>query len=154
VQEVYNLIEDEFSSANDLAAMISRDPALTNRVLRLANAAHYRHMGGQVHTVSRAVVLLGFVGSARHFLTHPKETGKIKRLAPVARASSLTDMQQGIAELARDSGIDPKQLEEASRSARKRILEYRVLLAKEHDQPAFLARMTPSRPSLSAPNCC
>jgi len=60
VQEAYRLTDDELASANDLSAMILRDPALTHRILRLANAAHFRHLGGQIHTVTRAVTVLGF----------------------------------------------------------------------------------------------
>lgn len=60
VQEAYRLTDDELASANDLSALILRDPALTHRILRLANAAHYRHLGGQIHTVTRAVTVLGF----------------------------------------------------------------------------------------------
>ncbi len=60
VQEAYRLTDDELASANDLSALILRDPALTHRILRLANAAHYRHLGGQINTVTRAVTVLGF----------------------------------------------------------------------------------------------
>ncbi|MFW6021676.1 MAG: HDOD domain-containing protein, partial [Guyparkeria sp.] len=58
--EAYRLTDDELASANDLSALILRDPALTHRILRLANAAHYRHLGGQINTVTRAVTVLGF----------------------------------------------------------------------------------------------
>ncbi|MGC9457605.1 MAG: HDOD domain-containing protein [Halothiobacillaceae bacterium] len=273
VQEVYRLVDDEFSSANELAAMILRDPALTNRMLRLANAAQYRHMGGPIQTVSRAVVLLGFdevrssalalslfehikskrygqllqsrflqalhqaflaqnlanqlgglspeemflcalfqdfgallvyrhaqdeladiqrmmhgeglseetaiqkvIGvlpvalardvceqwgmpeTSRRFLTTHHQEGKISRLDPAARAlrlaqvakdcssviataDSYEQMQEQMAELAREAGLDRKQLEKATKGARDRIVEYRVLLAKEHGTPAFLARV-------------
>lgn len=60
VQEAYRVIENELASANDLVELILRDPALTHRILRLANAVEYRHLGGQVTTISRAVTLLGF----------------------------------------------------------------------------------------------
>ena len=60
VQEAYRITEDELASANDLSALILHDPALTHRILRLANAAHFRHLGGQISTVTRAVTVLGF----------------------------------------------------------------------------------------------
>lgn len=60
VQEAYRVIEDDLASAADLVELILRDPALTHRILRLANAVEYRHLGGQVTTISRAVTLLGF----------------------------------------------------------------------------------------------
>jgi len=60
VQEAYRLIENELASTHELVELILRDPALTHRILRLANAVEYRHLGGQVTTVSRAVSLMGF----------------------------------------------------------------------------------------------
>lgn len=60
VQEAYRLIENELASTHELVELILRDPALTHRILRLANAVEYRHLGGQVTTISRAVSLLGF----------------------------------------------------------------------------------------------
>ncbi len=60
VQQTYRMVEDEYASANDLVALILKDPALTHRILRLANAVEYRHLGGQVTTISRAVNLMGF----------------------------------------------------------------------------------------------
>lgn len=60
VQEAYRVIENDLASANDLVELILRDPALTHRILRLANAVEYRHLGGQVTTITRAVTLLGF----------------------------------------------------------------------------------------------
>lgn len=60
VQEAYRVIENDLSSSDELVKLILRDPALTHRILRLANAVEYRHLGGQVTTISRAVTLLGF----------------------------------------------------------------------------------------------
>lgn len=60
VQEAYRVIENDLASAADLVDLILGDPALTHRILRLANAVEYRHLGGQVTTISRAVTLLGF----------------------------------------------------------------------------------------------
>ena len=37
--------------------------ALTNKLLRMVNTAHYAHAGGgTISTVSRAVALVGFAG--------------------------------------------------------------------------------------------
>lgn len=60
VQEAYRVIENDLASSAELVKLILRDPALTHRILRLANAVEYRHLGGQVTTISRAVTLLGF----------------------------------------------------------------------------------------------
>ncbi|MFA5941889.1 MAG: HDOD domain-containing protein [Sinimarinibacterium sp.] len=49
------------SSANQLAATVLKDFALTNKILRLANSSIYpQAQGSRVSTVSRAVVILGF----------------------------------------------------------------------------------------------
>ena len=51
--------EDD-SSANDLANVILRDSAMTARILRLANSAHFNVSGRPIETVSYAIVVLGF----------------------------------------------------------------------------------------------
>ena len=41
---------------------ILKDVALTNKLLRRANTAHFSSAGGSISTVSRAVSLIGFAG--------------------------------------------------------------------------------------------
>ena len=48
------------SSANQLAALILRDYSLTSRLLKVANSAMYGQFSGNISTISRAVVVLGF----------------------------------------------------------------------------------------------
>lgn len=48
------------SSADDLANAILKDSAMTARVLRMANSSYYNPVGRRIHTVSYAIVLLGF----------------------------------------------------------------------------------------------
>lgn len=55
---VTQLVEDPQSSASDLGVVISQDPALTLRILQLANSPLYG-MRQQVDTISRAVTILG-----------------------------------------------------------------------------------------------
>lgn len=43
-----------------LADAVLKDVALTNKILRVVNSAMFRHHGGPVSTVSRAVMILGF----------------------------------------------------------------------------------------------
>ncbi len=50
---------DDQSSAGDLARLISQDPGLTARLLRLANSPAFRRWEGDITNVNRAVVLLG-----------------------------------------------------------------------------------------------
>ena len=56
---VLELVEDPSSSAAELARLIETDPALSARVIRLANAPYYG-LARKVASASRAVVLLGF----------------------------------------------------------------------------------------------
>ncbi len=48
------------SDANELANVILKDFALTTKLLRLVNSALYTQYGGDISTVSRAAVILGF----------------------------------------------------------------------------------------------
>jgi eukaryotic-like serine/threonine-protein kinase len=48
------------SSASELANIILKDYALTNKLLKLVNSAFYGLEGGKVTTVTRAVVVLGY----------------------------------------------------------------------------------------------
>jgi len=52
--------ESEDLSASDLANVILKDYALTNKLLRLVNSAFYGVTSGKISTVSRAVAVLGF----------------------------------------------------------------------------------------------
>lgn len=48
------------SSANELSNVILKDFALTTKVIRLVNSSFYGQFGGDITTVSRAVIILGF----------------------------------------------------------------------------------------------
>lgn len=56
---VLELVEQPNASAAELARLIEMDPALSARVIRLANAPYYG-LARRVASASRAVVLLGF----------------------------------------------------------------------------------------------
>jgi eukaryotic-like serine/threonine-protein kinase len=60
IQRVANNAERE--NLSSLTNEILKDVALTNKLLRLVNSAHYNTGGGPVSTVSRAVALVGFAG--------------------------------------------------------------------------------------------
>jgi len=53
------LVDDPGASGHDLARVVSADPALSARMIRLANSPYYG-VSGRVGNASRAVVLLGF----------------------------------------------------------------------------------------------
>ena len=56
--KIIELVEDPGSSARDLHAMISADPALTARMLKVVNSAFYG-LPRQIASINRAVSLLG-----------------------------------------------------------------------------------------------
>lgn len=56
--KVNELVADERTVIEDIAAVVIRDPGLTARVLRLANSSYYA-LATKIDTVSRAVMLLG-----------------------------------------------------------------------------------------------
>jgi len=49
-----------FSSAGDLSKIILKDFSLTSKLLKVVNSALYATLSGNVTTVSKAVLLLGF----------------------------------------------------------------------------------------------
>lgn len=61
VSAINRLVDAEDESVGRLAEVLLKDFALTNKLLRLVNAAHYRQAGGgNISTVSRAIIVLGF----------------------------------------------------------------------------------------------
>ena len=61
VAQVVQMASSDDQGTHDLAYYVLSDPALTQRILRLSNAATYRTASGSnVTTISRAISLLGF----------------------------------------------------------------------------------------------
>jgi serine/threonine protein kinase len=61
VSAINKLTNSDRESINKLSNSILKDYALTNKILRLVNSAYYRQAGGgNISTVSRAVIVLGF----------------------------------------------------------------------------------------------
>jgi HD-like signal output (HDOD) protein len=56
--KIKDLLEDEASTANDFANLISLDPSLTSRLLKIANSAIYS-FAGEISTISRAITVIG-----------------------------------------------------------------------------------------------
>lgn len=71
--EVLRIVGDDNSSANDLAAIIKRDPALTAKVIRVVNSPYYG--GRDITSVPQAVMTLG-----------------IRAVSSLALATSIYDM--------------------------------------------------------------
>ncbi|HEN21387.1 MAG TPA: HDOD domain-containing protein, partial [Desulfobacteraceae bacterium] len=57
--QLVELASDDSASAQDLAEIIEKDPALTTRLLKLVGSAFYG-IPEKVKSISQAVVLLGF----------------------------------------------------------------------------------------------
>ena len=55
---IVELVESPTSTAQDLQRVISNDPALCSRILKVVNSAFYG-LPGQIATIDRAIVLLG-----------------------------------------------------------------------------------------------
>jgi serine/threonine protein kinase len=63
VARIQRVAASENESLSTLAGEILKDVALTHKLLRLVNTAHYSQVGGgSISTVSRAVALMGFAG--------------------------------------------------------------------------------------------
>ena len=56
--QIIELVEDPNSTAQDLHKIISNDPALCSRILKVVNSAFYG-LPGQIGSINRAIVLLG-----------------------------------------------------------------------------------------------
>ena len=61
VGRIQSMATSENESVNSVTNEILKDVALTNKLLRLVNSAHFSR-GGHINTVSRAVTLVGFNG--------------------------------------------------------------------------------------------
>jgi len=60
ITNLNNLFAGNQKSAPAIAAVISKDLALTSKVMRIANSAFVPHAGGEITTLSHAVMMLGF----------------------------------------------------------------------------------------------
>jgi HD-like signal output (HDOD) protein len=56
--EVLRLTEDEDSTLDELAGALSRDPALSAKLLRLSNSSLF-NLGQEITTLQRATMVLG-----------------------------------------------------------------------------------------------
>jgi eukaryotic-like serine/threonine-protein kinase len=63
VMRIQRVASSEHENLNSLSQEVLKDVALTNKLLRMVNTAHFSQAGsGGVNTVSRAVALVGFAG--------------------------------------------------------------------------------------------
>jgi len=59
IHNIFTLAHDERTSAGDLADFISKDQAMCNKVLRVANSAYYGFLR-EVDSIQRAITVIGF----------------------------------------------------------------------------------------------
>lgn len=60
ISAVNKMAASDRESVSNLSNVILRDFSLTNKLIKLVNAATYSQFGGTISTISRAVVILGF----------------------------------------------------------------------------------------------
>ncbi len=60
ISEINKIVSSESTSHGKLAKVILQDFALTNKLLKLVNTASFGQFGGNINTISKAVVILGF----------------------------------------------------------------------------------------------
>ena len=58
--KINKIVAQDDSGFNELASAIVEDFALTAKILKIVNSAYYRRSGGEVTTISHAVMMLGF----------------------------------------------------------------------------------------------
>jgi eukaryotic-like serine/threonine-protein kinase len=98
VAAINKLTSSDKENISQLSNTILRDYALTNKILRIANAAHYRQSGGgQISTVSRAVVVLGFDAIRNIAITvllfeHMQDKANVKDLREAFLRANLAGM--------------------------------------------------------------
>lgn len=124
--KVVELVEDPKSTAQDLHKVISGDPALCSRILKVVNSSFYG-LPGQIGSINRAIVMLGlnavkniaiaaslaklFRGgdlmpnfSARDLWSHSNATAAASKMLASAMKLGLTD-EAFLAGLIHDLGI-------------------------------------------------
>lgn len=60
ISEINKVVSSDTESHSQLAKVILQDFALTNKLLKLVNTASFGQFGGNINTISKAVVILGF----------------------------------------------------------------------------------------------
>ena len=124
--KIIELVENPRSTAQDLNKLISNDPALVSRILKVVNSAFYG-LPGQIGSINRAIVLLGlnavkniviaasltklFRGgrvsphfSAKDLWTHSIAVGVLSKMI-VARLNNALPDEAFLAGLIHDMGI-------------------------------------------------
>ena len=95
--KIIDLVEDPSSSAQDLHEVISNDPALCSRILKVVNSSFYG-LPGQIASINRAIVMLGL--NAVKNIAIAASLAKLFRggeLTPFCSAKDLWDHSNAVA---------------------------------------------------------
>ncbi|MDT8998458.1 HDOD domain-containing protein [Paucibacter sp. APW11] len=153
VSRVQKLTASENESLTSLSNEILKDVALTHKLLRLVNTAHFSHAGGgSISTVSRAVALVGFAGIRNLALSLILlERMENKAHAQQLRVEFLRSLMAG--SLARELCLNPRESEETFLAAM--FLNLGRLLSEFYfpEEAAQIRRLTRAerRPGAAAP---
>jgi HD-like signal output (HDOD) protein len=86
---IIQIVEDQQSSAADLHRVVSHDPALVTRILKVVNSAFYG-LPGQIASIERAIILLGL--NAVKNIAVAASLGQLFRSARLCEAFSARDL--------------------------------------------------------------
>jgi eukaryotic-like serine/threonine-protein kinase len=113
ISRIQRVASSDNESLDSLAQEILKDPALTKKLLRQVNSAHFSQAAaGGVNTVSRAVALVGFAGIRNMALSlvmleHMQDKSQARALREEFLRSLLA------AHLASQTAVEPREAEEA-----------------------------------------
>jgi HD-like signal output (HDOD) protein len=60
IQELLSILEDPYYPVFEVARVVLRDVSLTTQILKLVNSIYFQSRQRQVHTISSAVMIMGF----------------------------------------------------------------------------------------------
>jgi HD-like signal output (HDOD) protein len=60
IQELLGILEDPYYPVFEVARVVLRDVSLTTQILKLVNSIYFQSRQRQVHTISSAVMIMGF----------------------------------------------------------------------------------------------
>ena len=60
IQELLGILEDPYYPVYEVSRVVLRDVSLTTQILKLVNSIYFQSRQRQVHTISSAVMIMGF----------------------------------------------------------------------------------------------
>lgn len=98
VQELLAIQDNPYKTVNAVSAIILRDLSLTTQILKIVNSIFYQNYQRQVHTVSSAVMVLGFdrlrdLAVGLRLFEHFQKSAHLSHLKQLIVLSFLTAIQ-------------------------------------------------------------